>query len=324
MAPPRPDNRMRVAVTGAAGRIGRVLLPELLHTPEVERIIALDREPADFPGAATLPADRYDLRQKDLAQLTPEDLAGTDTLVHLAFQLMGGHGGRRRHDRDWVRRQNVDLSRSVFAAAAQAGVRHVVFLSSAAVYGPWPDSPVPLTEDHPPRPRFAYAEDKVATEQALEATDREHPELVTTVLRPPAVVGPHAHPLLQRIARSRLHPAGIDAPVQILWEEDAARAIAAAVTHRAPGCFNLGTEPVWSLRAMARHDRHLTLPVPAGLIRRLHPLAWRLSARAGDPGWVRGLDGPLVLDCTRARRELDWQPRVTTPECLERLRAGHR
>ncbi len=313
---------MHVAVTGAAGRIGRVLLPELLHTPEVERIIALDREPADFPGAATLPADRYDLRQKDLAQLTPEDLAGTDTLVHLAFQLMGGHGGRRRHDRDWVRRQNVELSRAVFATAARAGVRQILFLSSAAVYGPWPDSPVPLTEDHPPRPRFAYAEDKVATEQALADVAREYPELVTTVLRPPAVVGPHAHPLLQRLARGRVHPAGVRAPVQILWEEDAARAIAAAITRRAPGCFNLGAEPAWSLRAMARHGRRLTLPVPGALIRALHPLAWRLSARAGDPGWVRGLDGPLVLDCSRAREALAWAPRVSTPECLERLR-GH-
>lgn len=309
---------MRVAVTGAAGCLGQALLPALARAPEVRHIDALDRAAPKLPppgDGATIEA-----RVLDLAQLRPEALQGVDTLVHLAFQLMGGHGGRRRHDRAWVRRQNVALGRQVFQTAAEAGVRHIVFLSSAAVYGPWPDSPQPLTEDQPVRPRFPYAEDKVAVEQALQALAREHPECRVTILRPPAIVGPHAHPLLLQIARGRLYPAGTEQPVQILWEDDAAAAIVRCVTTRTGGVFNLGAEPAWSLRAMARHRRRWGVPLPLGLIRALHPLAWRMTARAGDPGWVRGLDGPLVLDCTRAREQLGWTPRVTTTECLERLR----
>lgn len=307
---------MHIAVTGAAGCVGQALLPALAREPAILRILALDRTPPALPppgGAAVCEA-----RVGDLTRLRPEDLAGVDTLVHLAFQLMGGHG--RRHDRAWVRQQNVALSDQVFRTAIAAGVRHLVFLSSAAVYGPWPDSPQPLTEDHPTRPRFPYAEDKVAVEQALRALVREHPECRVTILRPPAIVGPHAHPLLLQIARGRLYPAGGEQPVQILWEDDAAAAIARSVTTRTQGTFNLGAEPAWSLRAMARHRRRWGVPVPLGLIRALHPLAWRLSARAGDPGWVRGLDGPLVLDCTRAREQLGWTPRVSTAACLERLR----
>ncbi|MFO7954576.1 MAG: NAD-dependent epimerase/dehydratase family protein [Thioalkalivibrio sp.] len=309
---------MHVAVTGAAGCVGQAALPVLAREPAIQRIIALDRAAPALPPpgeGATIEA-----RVLDLAKLQPEDLAGTDTLVHLAFQLMGGHGGRRRHDRAWIREQNVALSNHVFRSAVAAGVRHIVFLSSAAVYGPWPDSPQPLIEDTPTRPRFPYAEDKVAVEQALLGLAREHPECRVTVLRPPAIIGPHAHPLLLQIARGRFYPAGEEQPVQILWEDDAAAAIVRSVTTRTAGTFNLGAEPAWSLRAMARHRRRWGIPVPLALIRGLHPLAWRVTARAGDPGWVHGLDGPLVLDCTSAREQLGWTPRVTTAECLERLR----
>ncbi|WP_019626926.1 NAD-dependent epimerase/dehydratase family protein [Thioalkalivibrio sp. ALJT] len=309
---------MRVIVTGAAGRLGQALLPALARTPEIREIHALDRSPPTPPALDA--GAHYSARILDLSQVETADLATADTLIHLAFQLMGGHGGRRRHDRAWVRQQNVAVSERVFRTAVAAGIRHLIFLSSAAVYGPWPDSPQPLTEDAPTRPRFPYAEDKVTVEQALLAVGRDHTECRVTILRPPAIVGPHAHPLLLRIARGRLYPAGAEQPVQILWEEDAAAAIVRSVITRKTGVFNLGAEPAWTLRAMARHQRRWGIPVPLGLVRGLHPLAWRLSAGAGDPGWVRGLDGPLVLDCARAREQLGWTPRVNTAECLERLR----
>lgn len=309
---------MHVAVTGAAGRLGRVLLPALAADPAVTAITALDLR---APPVTIEPARaRLDVRTLELGHLQPGDLQGVDALIHLAFQLMGGHGGRRRRDREWVRAQNVALSRQVFRTALEAGVSRLVFLSSAAVYGPWPDTPQPLGEGTPPRPRFPYAEDKVAVEQALQALASEHPGASVTILRPPAIVGPHAHPLLQQVARGRVYPAGVDSPVQILWEDDAADAVVRSVTRARPGIFNLGTGPAWSLRAMARHRRRWAVPVPPGLIRALHPVAWRLTARAGDPGWVRGLDAPLVMDCSRAREQLGWEPRVSTAECLERLR----
>lgn len=304
---------MRVAVTGAAGRLGQALIPALTAAEGIERVTAIDRCPI-------VAGERTNSLQMDLADLAPEHLEGHDSLIHLAFQLMGGQGGRRRRDRHWVRTQNVELSRQVFHAAAAAGLRQIVFLSSAAVYGPWPDSPRPLTERSPARPRFPYAEDKVATEQALLAVGAQYPDLTTCILRPPAIVGPHAHPLLRRVARSCVYPGGVEVPVQILWEDDAADAVVRAVTRQAEGIFNLGAEPVWSMRRMALHGRRWGIPVPPGLIRALHPLAWRLTRHAGDPGWVQGLDGALQMDCSRAREQLGWTPRVSTPECLERLR----
>lgn len=309
---------MQVAVTGAAGRLGQVLLPALRREPAIHRIRALDRIPPGRSGFDRRVA--VETQVLELEQLRPADLEGVDTLVHLAFQLMGGHGGRRRHDRNWVRRQNVALSEQVFRTARAAGVGHLIFVSSAAVYGPWPDSPQPLTEDHPARPRFPYAEDKVAVEQALQTLADESPRCRTTILRPPAILGPHAHPLLLQIARGRLYPQGSRVPVQILWEDDAAAAVVRAVVTASDGIFNLGTDPAWSLQAMAGHRRRWAVPVPIRALRTLHPLAWRLSAHAGDPGWIRGLDGPLVLDCSRARNQLAWVPQVSTPECLQRLR----
>ncbi len=46
----------------------------------------------------------------------------------------------------------LDETRAVLDAASSVGVRHVVLLSSATVYGAWPANPVPITEAAAVRP----------------------------------------------------------------------------------------------------------------------------------------------------------------------------
>ena len=45
----------------------------------------------------------------------------------------------------------------LLAVASEHGVKHVVLLSSAMVYGAWPNNPVPITEDAALRPDFGFA-----------------------------------------------------------------------------------------------------------------------------------------------------------------------
>jgi len=65
---------------------------------------------------------------------------------------------------------NVAGSISLFDAMVRAGVKHVVFSSSAAVYGT-PER-VPIVEDERPAPINPYGETKLMTEKALEWLDR--------------------------------------------------------------------------------------------------------------------------------------------------------
>ena len=66
---------------------------------------------------------------------------GADVAVHLAFAIFG--------DREETRRINLEGSRNVFEAAAEAGVARLVYASSVAAYGFHPDNPQPLTEETP-------------------------------------------------------------------------------------------------------------------------------------------------------------------------------
>ena len=72
-------------------------------------------------------------------------LEGVDVLYHLAAQVWqgGGAGGLAT-----MAEVNVDGTRNILRARPGA----VVVVSSAAVYGAWPDNPLPLGEDDPARP----------------------------------------------------------------------------------------------------------------------------------------------------------------------------
>lgn len=308
---------MRVVLTGASGRLARATLPKLLADAQVEAVIGIDRAPP------VVSHPRYRHLQCDIleADMTPA-MAGAQVLVHMAFVLMGGGLGRARHDRAAVRRVNVEGSRRVFEAAYAAGLRRLIFLSSAAVYGAWPDNPPTLTETAPlrPNPGFAYAEDKAAVEAWLEDFAAAHPDCAVLRLRPHAILGPNAHPLLRLLLRQPFVPyTPARAPLtQCVWEDDVAEAVRLALTRGGPGAYNLAAQPPVSLRRMLARRRRLILPVPPTLACALHRLAWWLTPAAGEPGWVRGTAHHLALDTRRARQELGWRPALDTWECIDR------
>ena len=132
-----------VAVTGAAGLIAQRLLPRLAADWQV---VGLDvRE----PGRRLRGVDvrLVDISRSDLVPV----LAGADVLVHLASVV------DPLPDEALMARVNVEGARRVLAAAAKVGVRKVVRVSGAAVYGAWATNPVPLTEDSPLRPNPGFS-----------------------------------------------------------------------------------------------------------------------------------------------------------------------
>ena len=105
---------MRIAVTGATGHLGRLVIEGLLKTQPAEDIVALVRDPAK---AADLAARGVQVRAAayDDAAALKAALTGVDKLLLIS----GSEVGRR-----------IQQHRNVIDAAKAAGVQHVVYTSA--------------------------------------------------------------------------------------------------------------------------------------------------------------------------------------------------
>lgn len=283
---------MHVVVSGAAGALARALLPRVLAEPGIGRVTGIDLRPVAFEHPRFVPL------QADIGEAAALDrLREADALVHLAFTLLRG-----RLPAQEMERRNVATTLRLFEAAAAAGA-HVIFVSSAAVYGAGES----LREDAAlrPLPGFLYAAHKLACERWLAS---QLPG--AAVLRPHAILGPNALPLLKRLASLPAYPRLPDpqALLQCVHEDDVAAAILAALRLRAAGTFNLAAPRPFCLRQLIRASHPRAVPLPLPLARAALGFAWGVAGWGGEPGWFAGVEHTLTLDCGRAASELGWQP----------------
>jgi nucleoside-diphosphate-sugar epimerase len=285
---------MHVVVTGAAGRLARVVLPRLCGHPGIERVTGIDRVAAAYRHA------RFTARVADIADPTTHAaLRDADALVNLAFVLLRG-----RMPLCSMTATNVDATIALLSAAADAGISSIVHLSSAAVYGQGTD----LAEDAPlaPLPRFAYAQQKAHVDRFVART---LPQVV--LLRPTIVLGPNAQPLLTTLLALPFYIRVPDPQPRlcVVHEDDVAAAVLLALERETRGPFNLAAASTFSARDLVR-TRHAHAPgVPRALARAALHVAWRTTGWGGEPGWLDGAAASLTLDCTRARTILGWRPR---------------
>ncbi|MGC9239523.1 MAG: NAD-dependent epimerase/dehydratase family protein [Acidithiobacillus sp.] len=307
---------MRILVTGAAGHMGRLLVAELLHRFPEHELLALDRV-AVHPTHPRLRCWQRDLRDPDLPVL----LAGVDLVIHLAFVVLSPHLGWGKAWRERMAASNREGTRALLEAMRTAGVHRLIYSSSVAVYGAWPDNPAIIDEQQRlrPNPGFAYAEDKVAVEGLLDEHAASDPRLRITRLRLHAIVGPQAQPLVNNIATSpfglRLPDPGL--PLQCIHEQDAIGAVLAALTQDRPGAYNIAApDPIpWS-----SIPRRWSLPLSPRQMHEIHRRLRPLVRAMGDPGWLLGLEHPLVVDCRKAEAELGWRARYDVAQAIASVR----
>jgi UDP-glucose 4-epimerase len=291
-----------VAVTGAAGLVGRHLLPALAAHPDVERVLGLDvREPERRPFGVDFA--RVDIAGTELKPL----LEGIDVVVHLAGVV------DPVPDVGLMARVNVEGTRRVLDAAASVGARRIVRISSATVYGAWPNNPVPLREDAAlrPNPHFSPAVQGAEVERLLAEWRAGHPDVTVTTLRSAPVVGPGAERLPARVILGRppLRVRGAAMPVQVVHVDDLASALALAATQDLPGVFNVAADG-WLDAAEAREliPRSGAPALPAEAMTRMLGRTWDLGLGDVPPGVVPYLVHPWVIANDKLKAE-GWAPR---------------
>jgi nucleoside-diphosphate-sugar epimerase len=306
-----------VAVTGAEGLIGRRLVDRLLDDADVTRVIGLDvgvpPAAADRPG---LERRRGDVRDPAIAAA----FAGVDVVVHLAFQL------NPSRDEAGMHAVNVGGTRNVFEAAASAGVRKVIYVSSAVAYGAHPDNPLPLTEDQPLRANapFNYAEHKAEIERWLWPWADRHPQLLVTVLRPSIVAGPGVANFISRqLDAPRFNAVrGHKPPIQFVHVDDVASALHHVVQRDLPGVFNVSSVGWLSFDEVTAICGRAVLEIPEELALSLADRLWRLGLGEAPAGQVPYLMHPWVVSVDRLVAT-GWRPRHSNRDALAEMAAEH-
>jgi nucleoside-diphosphate-sugar epimerase len=227
---------VRVLVTGAAGFLGRHLVPALAQAGH--DVHALVRPGAKAPAGAT----RVEI---DLSEPLPrDDLPAVDAVVHLAQANVPFPAGAAE-----LYRVNAASTADLLTWAHGSGVARFVYASTGSVYGHGADA---FPEDAPLAPPDFYALTKAHGEAVVAA----FAGLVeTAILRPFALFGPGQSGrlvprLVERVtAGEPVHPG----PVRLnpLYVDDATEAVTRLLDGAAPAVLNLAGDDRVSVRELA-------------------------------------------------------------------------
>lgn len=173
------DVRMRVAVTGSSGKIGREAVASLLAAGH--EVVGLDMKLGTIEGMHPLICDCNDFGQV-MGALTGADIAGKiDAVVHLAG--LPAPGLAPDHV---VFNVNFFSTYNVFSAAVRAGIKRIVWGSSESILGvPFtiPPAFAPIDETMEVRAEWSYSLTKKLGEQMADEFCRWHEDLCIVSLR---------------------------------------------------------------------------------------------------------------------------------------------
>ncbi|HEX7345264.1 MAG TPA: NAD-dependent epimerase/dehydratase family protein [Candidatus Limnocylindrales bacterium] len=316
---------MIVLVTGASGFLGRAVAARLVASGHEVR--TLQRRPSHVDAATDVLGSLTDPRA------VAQAIDGADGVVHLAAKVsLAGSPAE-------FRAVNVDGTRSLLDAAADAGVTRFVQVSSPSVaYAGSALAGVGAEPADPGRARGEYARTKAEGE--LIALSRDSGTMAVVAIRPHLVWGPGDTQLVERIVdrarRGRLPLLnGGTALIDATYIDNAAGGIAAAL-ERAPEAHgralvltNGEPRPVGELLGgicLAAGVRPPRWSVPAWFGRAAGSAierVWAIAPGADEPPMTRFLAEQLStahwFDQRETRRALNWAPTVSIDEGLRRL-----
>ena len=293
---------MKLLVTGGAGFIGSRIVSQLLatgHTVTVFDNLSTGQESAVPNGAELV---RGDLRDASALQTA---VTGQDAVIHLAAQAIVPESIQ-----DPGKAFDINLlgGQNLLEAMHGAGVKRLVYSSTAAVYG----NPVkvPIAEDDLKLPINPYGATKYAFEQLLHAYHASYGFNVV-MFRYFNPYGPtehhdpetHAIPnFIQATLRGR--------PIPLYWNgeqtrdfffvDDIARAHIMGLNQDGFHIYNLGSGTAITVRDVVQKIFEIT--------GKTSPIE-DLGERAGDPP-------RLLADITKVQQELGWKPEVSLSDGL--------
>lgn len=289
---------LRVLLRGADGALGRKVTALLGSHPEIVLCNATASRRSSGGENEIDP------------KIDPKIDPGIDIVIEL---------GSGDHDRRARRRESVTIPASeLIAEAESAGARHLVFLSSAMVYGASPINPIPLTEESVlrPDPEFVFARQMASAEQLVEQWRLADRARSATVLRPVVIMSAEdSSGLARALAAGSASRFGEEDPgSQFVHLEDVANAIVHATAQRLDGVFNVAPDGwIPSERVRALTGERMSLPLPSQVAEFLGALRWRFQRGPIPPGLRSYITHPWLVANDRLRAT-GWSPTVTNEQ----------
>ena len=316
---------MRVVVFGASGNAGTSFIRAAATDPAIDSILGVARRLPDstFPKTEW---ERADISTDELGPL----VAGADCVVHLAWLIQPSR------DLQTLHATNVDGSRRVFRAAADEGVKSLVYASSVGAYSLGPKDR-PVDESWPTQgvATSFYSRHKAATERMLDSLESERPDMRVVRLRPGLIFKRgsasgqrrlFAGPFLPRSLVVRgLIPFVPDVErlrFQCVHSHDIGEAYRLAVTSDASGPFNVAADPVLGPPELAALLGAKRLKMRQKRLYSMTRLTYKLYLHPTPPGWIDLALQTPIMSTRRAREVLGWKPRHSSGDALLELLAG--
>lgn len=305
----------KVFITGGAGFIGLHVIERLLARDFKVRIYDSMMHRANREDVeALIKTGNVDLVENDVRSggAVQRAMTGCTHVIHFATVSIN----KSVADPDESLNINVIGNNNVFSAAANLGVKRLVYASSASVYGE-PET-LPMREDGPLNPLTPYCISKLTGEHLLRFHSRQT-GLSWNAMRFFNVYGPgqktsayYTSVINHFINRLKAGQPPIidgkgDQSMDFVHVHDVADACVAALLSDVDGeVFNVGTGVSTSIAQLA-HILIRSVGVDVEPV--FNPRDVLVSRRAAD--------------ISKAQRLLDWSPRITVEQGMDELVKGH-
>jgi GDP-4-dehydro-6-deoxy-D-mannose reductase len=308
---------MKVLITGIEGFAGSHLAELLLS--EGWEVFGIKHPESTFENIAFLSdsvhISQIDINQHEQVNSEMEKIL-PEAIIHLAAFSRVGLSWKSR---TYTYRTNILATANLLEAAAELSPPpRLLMISSAEVYGPLPESRMPIPEDYPMNPVNPYAVSKASVELIMHQFTNENRELNWKIVRPFNHTGPRqtggfvCSDFAQRVAQIE---AGIAEPEIKVGNLNALRD------------FSDVRDIVRSYKLLIESDSRKTYNVCSGkaysiqdILDMLREMSKIKIAVSVDEKKLRPIDTPVIVgDNTRIKKDLGWEPRIPFEKTLNDL-----
>jgi nucleoside-diphosphate-sugar epimerase len=326
---------VRLLVTGGTGFIGSHLAEEGRRRGAEVVVLGLTGRPEEQANAELLAGQGVEILSGSItdAELCRRAAQGATHIFHLAVAMR--EGGKSD---EFFESINLDGTRALLEAASRQRVERFVYCSTIGIYGH--QAPGITREDSPLSPGNIYERTKVSAEQLVKDF-AEHCAVPSVILRPADVYGPRDQRLLKLfkgVSRGRFPLFGSGGGRRhMVYVDDVVSAFFKACEREEAlneGLIIAGPEAC-TLRELIDEITQVTGSKRYGVRLPLAPMLG-VAAVVEDVSAALGIDPPIYrrrmdffhsdseFDTSRARRVLDWEPRVGLREGIRRTYEDYR